>query len=81
MTSYLDRYSSLWKKDLNSEVEQFLNSSPTMHDFQQKFDELDRISQQLEEEPNHYVVGAIYVSTEDFKNFVRNNITLMKQVS
>ncbi|TPP56023.1 Dynein heavy chain 5 axonemal [Fasciola gigantica] len=79
LTSYLDRYSSLWKKDMNAEVEQFLNSSPTMHDFQQKFDELDQISRRLDEEPNHYVVGAIYISTEEFKNFVRNNIMLLKQ--
>ncbi|KER25686.1 hypothetical protein T265_14170, partial [Opisthorchis viverrini] len=79
LTGYLDRYASLWKRDLNVEVEEFLSSSPTMHDFQTKFEELDEISRNLEEEPNYYVVGAIYISTEDFKSVVRNNLMQLKQ--
>ncbi|KAF6777142.1 hypothetical protein AHF37_03032 [Paragonimus kellicotti] len=79
LTAYLDRYASLWKKDLDVEVDEFLSASPTMHDFQIKFEELDAISRGLDEEPNHYVVGAVYISTEDFKNVIRNNLTQLKQ--
>ncbi|KAA3670460.1 uncharacterized protein DEA37_0003344 [Paragonimus westermani] len=50
-----------------------------MHDFQIKFEELDTISRGLDEEPNYYVVGAVYISTEDFKNVIRNNLAQLKQ--
>lgn len=80
LTSYLDRYVGLWKKDLTAEVAEFLASSPNMYDFQNKFEKLDAIGNSLEDEPNHYIVGAIYVSTEDFKAMIRANLTQLKQV-
>ncbi|KAF5395955.1 hypothetical protein PHET_11153 [Paragonimus heterotremus] len=78
LTAYLDRYASLWKKDLEVEVDEFLSASPTIHDFQIKFEELDAISRGLDEEPNHYVT-YVKAFIERYINQVENIGNLLEE--
>lgn len=62
-------------------MEAFLGSEPGMHEFQLKFSELQRFEEQVEREPDHYVVGALYVGLDDFKRKIRITLNALKKAS
>ena len=77
----MDQFSHIYKCDVNCELETFLQSEPTMHDFQLKFAYLQNFEERMDQEPDHYVVGALFVGLEDFKRKIRNILNLMKKAS
>ncbi|VEL41501.1 unnamed protein product [Protopolystoma xenopodis] len=77
----MEPYSKLWKTDVQTTVSEFMASKPQMYDFQMVFEDLDKYGHKLEEEPSYYVVGALFISTEDFKTYIRSNINQLKQVT
>ena len=77
----MDQFSHIYKCDVSCELETFLQAGPTMHDFQLKFAYLQSFEEKMDQEPDHYVVGALYVGLDDFKRKIRAILNLMKKAS
>ncbi|EUB62286.1 Dynein heavy chain 5, axonemal [Echinococcus granulosus] len=81
LTSYLEQFSHIYKCDVDAELEAFLGAEPCMHEFQMKFSYLQSFEEQIEREPDHYVVGALYVGLDDFKRKIRITLNALKKAS
>lgn len=65
---------------MENELEAFKASQPTLDDFQHKFIELQKHDERIEGEPDHYIVGALYIGLEDFKRKIRAILNTLKKV-
>lgn len=81
LASYLDQFELIFKTDPVAELESFNNSNPSIHDFQMRFEALDKYENLIDSQSDHYVVGALYVGLDDFKKKIKGIISNLKQVS
>lgn len=80
LTSYLEQFSNIYKCNVEEELEAFKTSEPTIDSFQEKFSELQKIDEHIEAEPDHYIVGALYIGLEDFRRKIKTTLNALKQV-
>ncbi|OWK63012.1 Dynein heavy chain 5, axonemal [Lonchura striata] len=60
-------FSDIWNKDPEEKVKEFIDSKPTMAEFQSQIRYFSQLEMQIRELPNHYALQSVEVATESLK--------------
>ncbi|ESO89757.1 hypothetical protein LOTGIDRAFT_192667 [Lottia gigantea] len=70
ITTALEKFShyhSIWAKDRDDELEEFMKDDPKLSEFEAKIHHYNELEKQIMSEPEYYDVGAIALYTEKLK--------------
>ncbi|XP_040521760.1 dynein axonemal heavy chain 5 isoform X2 [Gallus gallus] len=60
-------FSSIWNKDPEEKVKEFIETKPTMAEFQTQIGYFSQLELQIRELPNHFVLESVDIATESLK--------------
>ncbi|XP_032037004.1 dynein heavy chain 5, axonemal-like [Aythya fuligula] len=60
-------FSVIWNKDPEEKVKEFIETKPTMAEFQTQIRDFSQLEMQIRELPNHHVLESVDIATESLK--------------